>query len=441
MFLASPDALPPSPTPSLQPPCAIASTAEEAEETAQGACQPIPEVLPVAESTPSAGSHLFASSVAAIAPPTHQRNTEHSSSNQSPLLKRGSRGDVVLQLQTQLQQQGYSPGSLDGIYGRRTQAAVRAFQQDQGLTVDGIVGRETWTALDQIASAPSSEPIQARPSPPEPTSPSTSPRPSPPVTVVPSEDSLHPDISEPEPIPFTWAWIAGWIFLYGSGWVWIIYDARQKSHPPIAESSHRKAATPVTNGELEEKTVASQSVPQHEAVAIATPRPLKPKPAPQAISSPPSSSASEEMATPTESSQSPTTLAAKAEPTPTTLEANNVHQSLSEEAAQPIPYADPTELAPFAQLFDDWSGADETLYEDEKVIARLPDPATDLEEPPFQYSLVDWAEDLFVLRGNELRVLKSRLARYGNRINKVITIRRTTINGAYEDKSFHLTLG
>jgi peptidoglycan hydrolase-like protein with peptidoglycan-binding domain len=36
---------------------------------------------------------------------------------------------------------------VDGIFGPRTEAAVRGFQQNENLSVDGIVGRQTWTAL------------------------------------------------------------------------------------------------------------------------------------------------------------------------------------------------------------------------------------------------------------------------------------------------------
>jgi peptidoglycan hydrolase-like protein with peptidoglycan-binding domain len=36
---------------------------------------------------------------------------------------------------------------VDGIFGPKTEAAVRAFQADENLTVDAIVGRHTWTAL------------------------------------------------------------------------------------------------------------------------------------------------------------------------------------------------------------------------------------------------------------------------------------------------------
>jgi peptidoglycan hydrolase-like protein with peptidoglycan-binding domain len=36
---------------------------------------------------------------------------------------------------------------VDGIFGPKTEAAVRAFQQNENLAVDGIVGTQTWTAL------------------------------------------------------------------------------------------------------------------------------------------------------------------------------------------------------------------------------------------------------------------------------------------------------
>lgn len=61
--------------------------------------------------------------------------------------KRGSTGSVVTQIQKKLSQWGYYSGSIDGIYGSRTEAAVKSFQQKNGLTVDGIVGPATLAAL------------------------------------------------------------------------------------------------------------------------------------------------------------------------------------------------------------------------------------------------------------------------------------------------------
>lgn len=63
------------------------------------------------------------------------------------LLRRGDRGMLVRIAQTALARAGFSPGTIDGIFGPNTQAAVRAFQQANGLAVDGIIGPRTWTAL------------------------------------------------------------------------------------------------------------------------------------------------------------------------------------------------------------------------------------------------------------------------------------------------------
>ncbi|MEW6637354.1 MAG: peptidoglycan-binding domain-containing protein, partial [Actinomycetota bacterium] len=69
-------------------------------------------------------------------------------SRERPILRRGARGADVEELQRLLQQAGYDPGPIDGIFGGGTQSAVRSFQRDQGLTVDGVVGPRTWAALD-----------------------------------------------------------------------------------------------------------------------------------------------------------------------------------------------------------------------------------------------------------------------------------------------------
>lgn len=55
----------------------------------------------------------------------------------------GSRGDEVRQIQKKLKSLGLYSGSVDGIYGKGTQSAVKAFQKQTGLTVDGIAGKKT----------------------------------------------------------------------------------------------------------------------------------------------------------------------------------------------------------------------------------------------------------------------------------------------------------
>lgn len=63
-----------------------------------------------------------------------------------PMLARGSKGSVVSALQDALRRFGPAtdPGPIDGDFGPRTEAGVRAYQTHQGITVDGIVGHQTW---------------------------------------------------------------------------------------------------------------------------------------------------------------------------------------------------------------------------------------------------------------------------------------------------------
>jgi peptidoglycan hydrolase-like protein with peptidoglycan-binding domain len=67
----------------------------------------------------------------------------------TPLLARGASGSVVTALQKGLKK--YStpatdPGAVDGDFGPKTEAAVKAYQQDRGVQADGIVGDQTWWA-------------------------------------------------------------------------------------------------------------------------------------------------------------------------------------------------------------------------------------------------------------------------------------------------------
>lgn len=66
-----------------------------------------------------------------------------------PQLSEGSDGEWVSHLQTILQARGFDPGPIDGIFGPRTEAAVKAYQEAYGLTVDGIVGPITWGSLNE----------------------------------------------------------------------------------------------------------------------------------------------------------------------------------------------------------------------------------------------------------------------------------------------------
>ena len=59
------------------------------------------------------------------------------------LSKLGSRGDEVRRIQTKLKSLGFFDGAVDGIYGIKTQSAVRRFQKSVGITADGVAGNKT----------------------------------------------------------------------------------------------------------------------------------------------------------------------------------------------------------------------------------------------------------------------------------------------------------
>lgn len=74
----------------------------------------------------------------------------------SALSRYGSTGREVRQIQTRLKNWGYYTGEVDGIYGSKTEAAVRYFQRKNGLVVDGIAGSKTLAAMGISSSSSSS---------------------------------------------------------------------------------------------------------------------------------------------------------------------------------------------------------------------------------------------------------------------------------------------
>jgi len=96
---------------------------------------------------PSFDMNAFRADVAAImagtAPPSPPPIAATDGQNR-PTVRRGSSGDAVVQLQKKL---GLP---ADGMFGPRTEAGVRAFQRDNGLVPDGIVGPLSWRALDLV---------------------------------------------------------------------------------------------------------------------------------------------------------------------------------------------------------------------------------------------------------------------------------------------------
>ena len=68
-------------------------------------------------------------------------------SAEAAVYRQGSTGDAVRTIQTKLKNWGYFSGAIDGIYGPKTEEAVKYFQRKNGLTADGVVGPATLRAL------------------------------------------------------------------------------------------------------------------------------------------------------------------------------------------------------------------------------------------------------------------------------------------------------
>ena len=77
-----------------------------------------------------------------------------------PTVRKGSKGEDVTLLQTYLYKLGYGLGvwGIDGDFGRDTEMAVKNFQSDHKLTVDGVCGPMTWDALQKAMEGVESNP-------------------------------------------------------------------------------------------------------------------------------------------------------------------------------------------------------------------------------------------------------------------------------------------
>jgi peptidoglycan hydrolase-like protein with peptidoglycan-binding domain len=73
-----------------------------------------------------------------------------------PVLQKGSSDPAVRDLQQAMKVLGHDPGPIDGVFGDTTEAAVKAFQQEKEITVDGVVGKITWLNIDE---ADQTEPV------------------------------------------------------------------------------------------------------------------------------------------------------------------------------------------------------------------------------------------------------------------------------------------
>jgi putative chitinase len=68
------------------------------------------------------------------------------------VLRRGSKGEAVVELQRALRKLGFML-AVDADFGVGTEVAVAAFQRERQLGVDGVVGSDTWKAIDKALPA------------------------------------------------------------------------------------------------------------------------------------------------------------------------------------------------------------------------------------------------------------------------------------------------
>lgn len=99
---------------------------------------------------------ILLAAVLALGSVAFVQNYYNKETESSEVLSRlGSRGEEVRKIQQRLKNWGYYSGSVDGIYGTQTQNAVKYFQRKNGLTADGIAGKNTLAAMG-ISSGSSS---------------------------------------------------------------------------------------------------------------------------------------------------------------------------------------------------------------------------------------------------------------------------------------------
>lgn len=123
---------------------------------AGGHAQSLPAETAVHADAPASTLQLLAAKAPATLVPSNAP---------TPTLREGAHGAAVRTLQEGLRKGGFNPGPVDGIFGPKTEAAVKAFQAKHGLQVDGIVGPKTWAAL-KSAHVPTKPPVTPPDNPP-----------------------------------------------------------------------------------------------------------------------------------------------------------------------------------------------------------------------------------------------------------------------------------
>ncbi|MFF7164824.1 protein kinase [Streptomyces sp. NPDC008086] len=127
-------------------------TASQSSDRASGGDADPARPTPTGQASPTSdggGSSAPTPTKTATTPATPPWLSDCTHYSGTKLTVRGDKGRRVLQVQCMLTKRGYSLGGsgVDGKFGADTESAVRLFQSDKGLSVDGEVGRNTWAAL------------------------------------------------------------------------------------------------------------------------------------------------------------------------------------------------------------------------------------------------------------------------------------------------------
>lgn len=141
---ATPTPATPAPTPSPSP--ARSSFPSPTATTTPTPATPSPTPIPVTPSpTPTTSTTPGYTPVA----PTPAPSPATASASDLPVLRMGMQGADVTRLQERLKALGLFSGTVDGVFGAETQAAVQEAQRNYNLEPDGVVGPATWAALLQ----------------------------------------------------------------------------------------------------------------------------------------------------------------------------------------------------------------------------------------------------------------------------------------------------
>lgn len=371
--------------------------------------------------------------------------------NSRPLLRSGSRGAAVVDLQTTLQRLGYDLGARDGVFGRLTKTAVINFQQEHDLKPDGIVGQATWAMLDRLSTSSQKPSLtmdgvnasraETSRSGQSTTGTATRSTPSPQATPIPDEESRVFYRRGSSNSEANYLWFLGWGVFYVGGWILLSRDiAREMRGVRVAKRSpstrnRQPSAQPNEHHEQPSHDATSimiidvESEPVHDAVVETA--------VTDAIN-PFHLSEDAEVLSPAIAPEATSVVSDRPiMPASDLLSVESAPMAIAEDPAMEMDVinqgyyaAEDAEYLP--EMFED----DET---EEPIIATL-QSATAGGEKAYTYSLIDDAAGLFILRGNQLRLISQRLKHLEAQASKVITLRRTDAQGTWVDKSFKIEI-